>query len=144
MGSNSRLTIATHILAWMALAGRRHPGPFTSEQIARSVNTNPVVIRRILGSLSKHGLVNSHRGANAGWTLSRQPAEISLLEIYRAVDEGPLFALHASRPNRACPIGRGIQPVLKEVYGGLADVLQNQLAGLTIEDLLDRILEVSE
>jgi Rrf2 family protein len=143
MSSNSRLTIATHILAWMALVGRRDPAPVTSERMACSVNTNPVVIRRILGALSKQGLVTSHRGANAGWTLSRRPRDISLLDVYRAVDEGTLFALHASPPNQACPVGRGIQPVLHEVYGEMAQVLQRQLASVTVEDLLDRILDVS-
>jgi Predicted transcriptional regulator len=143
MSSNSRLTVATHILAWMALVARKDPGPVTSDRIARSVNTNPVIIRRALGALSKQGLVQSRRGAHAGWTLAKRPDAISLLDVYRAVDEGPIFALHASRPNQACPIGRGIQPVLTDVYDDLAGLLRRRLAGVTIEDLLNRILRGS-
>lgn len=140
MSSNSRLTIATHILAWMALVETGRADPVTSERIARSVNTNPVVIRRLLGALARKGLVKSHRGANAGWTLATSADAITLSDIYRAVDDGSLFAMHASPPNQACPVGRGIQPVLTQVYDALNAVLQKQLAEVTIKDILDRIL----
>ncbi len=101
MSSNSRLTIATHILAWMALVETGRADPVTSERIARSVNTNPVVIRRLLGALARKGLVKSHRGANAGWTLATSADAITLSDIYRAVEDGSLFAMHASPPNQA-------------------------------------------
>jgi DNA-binding IscR family transcriptional regulator len=65
---------------------------------------------------------------------------ITLSDIYRAVEDGSLFAMHASPPNQACPVGRGIQPVLTQVYDALDAVLQKQLAEVTIKDILDRIL----
>src|SRR5690606_41460032 len=101
MSSNSRLTVATHILAWMALVARKDRGPVTSDRIARSVNTNPVIIPRALGALSKRGLVQSRRGAHAGWTSAKRPDGVSLLDVYRAVDDAPTFALHGSRPCEA-------------------------------------------
>ena len=70
MSANSRMTVAVHILSFMILWQQRRPEPATSERIAHSVNTNPVVIRRLLGLLQKGGLVKSQRGVNAGWRLA--------------------------------------------------------------------------
>jgi Rrf2 family protein len=136
MSANSQLTIAIHILSWMALVERKQPGPVTSDRIAVSVNTNPVVIRRALGFLQKGGLVQSQRGANAGWVLVKRPSAITLLDIYKAVETGSLFALHHSPPNQACPVGRGIQPTLKVVYASIEDSLRRHLAKTTIAQVL--------
>jgi Rrf2 family protein len=136
MSANSRLTIAIHVLMWMALVARKRSDPVTSDRIAASVNTHPVVIRRALGLLQRGGLVRSRRGQNAGWTLARSPSEITLLDVFNAVEEGSLFALHHSRPNQACPIGRRIQPVLRKVYGSLEKSFRQHLSKITIEQVL--------
>jgi Rrf2 family protein len=136
MSANSRMTVAIHILSYLILAERKRPDPVTSDQIAFSVNTNPVVIRRILGLLQKGGLVRSSRGANAGWRLARRSDAITLLNVYRAVEEDPLFGLHASTPNQKCPIGRNIQPALRRVYGGLEKQLRRQLSQTTVQQVL--------
>src|SRR5262245_2621450 len=133
MSANSRMTVAVHILSYLVLASRRHPNLVTSEQIAKSVRTNPVVIRRLLGELRKGGMVRSQRGANAGWRLARSPKAITLLDVYNAVHGDPLFALHASPPNRQCPIGRGLPSTLRKVYGTLEDELRRQLALTTVD-----------
>ena len=95
------------------------------------------MIRRTLGLLRKGGLVISHRGAKAGWTLAKSPNKITLLDVYEAVEDDPLFGMHYSTPNQRCPIGRGIQPVLSKVYGTLEDQLRQQLAKVTVEKILD-------
>ena len=140
MSVNSRMTVAIHTLSYLISAQRHRREPATSNQIAHSVNTNPVVIRRILGLLHERGLVRSHRGANAGWTLARSADAITLLDVYRAVDEGPVFGLHASRPNQRCPIGRGIQPALRKVYAELEEQLAKQLGKTTVVQVLDDTL----
>jgi len=132
MSANSRMTVAVHILSFMILWAQKHPEPATSERIAHSVNTNPVVIRRLLGLLQKGGLVKSQRGVNAGWRLAKRPTAITLLDVYRAVEDAPLFALHVSPPNRQCPIGRGVQPALKKVYGALETQLRQRLLRTTL------------
>src|SRR5262245_44864275 len=143
MAANSRLTIAIHALAWMALAERRGHAVLTSDQVAASVNTNAVILRRCLGDLRRTGLVQVHHGAGAGWRLARSPSEITLLDVHRAVNDEPLFALHRSEPNLECPVGFGIRPALSTVYGEVELALWRQLERTTIADVLREWLKVS-
>jgi Rrf2 family protein len=140
MSSNSRMTVAIHILSFMVLWEQRRTEPATSERIAETVNTNPVVIRRLLGSLQKARLVRSHRGMNAGWTLVRRPEAITLLDVYSAVEDAPLFGLHASPPSQSCPVGRGVQPALKKIYGALETQLRERLAKTTLAQVFADII----
>jgi Rrf2 family protein len=140
MSANSRLTVAVHAVAWVGLYESRGLGVATSEQIAGSVNTNPVVIRRVLGELRDAGLVRSQRGAGAGWMLARELADITLLDVYDAIESGPLFGLHRAEPNQDCVVGAGIQPALKSVYGRLDRALRAELAATTVADVLKDVL----
>lgn len=144
MSANSRLTVAIHVLAWMALVSRSGRDVVTSEQIAASVHTNPVVIRRSLGKLRQGGLVRAQRGNGAGWSLARDAASISLLDVYESVESGELFGMHAHEPNQGCPVGRGIQPALQRTYGGLEEALRRELATTSIEGVLADILRGAE
>jgi Rrf2 family protein len=140
MAANSRLTIAVHALAWMALAQRRGHDLLTSDEVAASVNTNPVVVRRSLGELRRGGLVEVRRGAGAGWRLARAPVDITLLDVYDAVGSESPFGLHHSEPNLRCPVGRGIRPVLDHVYVGVRQAVRDELRRTSIEDVLNQIL----
>ena len=140
--TNSRLTIAVHALAWLALARRRGKDVLTSDQVAASVNTNPVVIRRSLGELRQAGLVEVRHGAGAGWSLAWDPEEITLLDVYHAVEHGPLFGMHHTEPNLQCPVGRGIQPALGAVYGAIEQTVRRELGRTSIADVLRETLLV--
>ena len=135
MHSSSRFTIALHILTWMAMVAQKQK-IVTSDQIAASVNTNPVFIRRILGLLEKAQLVIVQHGTGAGWRMARSPEAISLLDVYQAVEQTPLFEMHYSQPNQACPVGRGIQPALKRFYEEAENALKQQLAQTTVAQVL--------
>ncbi|WP_426247198.1 Rrf2 family transcriptional regulator [Nocardioides sp. LHG3406-4] len=140
MSANSRLTIAAHALVWIGLYQRRGHEVATSEQIAGSANTNPVVIRRLLGELRRAGLVDSRRGLGAGWSLRRDLEAVTLLEVYEAIDPGPLFAMHRAQPDQGCIVGHAIQPVMERVYGRLEETLRRELAQVSLEDLLQEVL----
>ncbi|MGH3662631.1 MAG: Rrf2 family transcriptional regulator [Micromonosporaceae bacterium] len=140
MAANSRLTIATHALAWLALAQRRGQEMLTSDQVAASVNTNPVIIRRSLGELRRAGLVKVRHGAGAGWSLALAPEQITLLQVYDAVGAAPPFGLHRSEPNLECPVGRGIRPALRGVYDRVDQVMRRELADTSIADVLHETL----
>jgi DNA-binding IscR family transcriptional regulator len=137
------MTIAVHVLTWMALAQRRGHEALTSDQVAASVNTNPVIIRRSLGDLRRAGLVDVRHGPGAGWSLARLPGEITLLEVHDAVGQESLFAMHRSEPNLECPVGRGIRPALSQVYGEIEQALRRELARTSVEDVLRDTLQAS-
>jgi Rrf2 family protein len=110
--------------------------PVTSEFLAESVNTNPVVLRRILSALGKAGLVTGRRGAGGGSVLARDPSRISLLEIYRAVDDDEGPALHHRPPNANCPIGANIVPVLTKVINRAEASMERELATTSVADVV--------
>src|SRR5271166_34715 len=96
MSRSSRFVVATHVLSLLAFGEGE---AMTSEYIAGSVNTNPVVVRRILALLVKAGLVGSQEGAGGGVRLAKPAHSINLRDVYVAVEPDPLFALHPQNPN---------------------------------------------
>ena len=131
---NSRLAVAVHILTLLADAGGEQP--VTSEYIAGSVNTNPSLIRRLLGQLARAGLTTAQLGTGGGARLARPASAITLLDVHRAVDEGALFALHRERPNPACVVGRNIQATLERRLDAATAAMEAELARTTIADML--------
>ncbi|MGN5377016.1 Rrf2 family transcriptional regulator [Streptomyces lasalocidi] len=142
IGANSRLTVAVHTLTWSGLYQRRGHEVATSDQIATSVNTNPVVIRRLLAQQGRPGRLAKRR-RHAGWTLSRDLSTITLLDVYEAVEPGPVFALHPATPDPECVVGHGVAPVLGVVYDGVETALRAELARTTLEDVLHDVLRAT-
>ncbi|HEX4607421.1 MAG TPA: Rrf2 family transcriptional regulator [Urbifossiella sp.] len=128
--------IATHTLALLAHGGGE---PLTSDWIAGSVNTNPVVVRRILALLARAGLVATQEGAKGGARLARPAAEIDLLAVYRAVEEGDLFATHPKPPNPDCRVGCNIQAALTPTLDAAEAAMAASLAKTTVADVVRRV-----
>ena len=145
MNTSSKFIVATHIMA--TLAGKRIAcGPdfaTKSEFLSHSVNTNPVVIRRILGSLRKAGLVMSQTGPEGGSRLIDTPEKISLLDIYEAVEEGDLFHLHYNKPNEDCPFGANVQGTLCSIMAEAESAMKAVLAEKTLMDVTQDIMDRS-
>lgn len=133
MAVNSRFPVGVHVVTLLA---HDAPSPCTSEYVAGSVNTNPVVVRRLLGRLADAGLTESRMGPGGGWTLRRSPEQITLLDVYRATADTGLVAGVPSPPNPQCPVGRSIQPVLTERISVAERRFHDELAATSIADLL--------
>jgi len=132
MSRATRFSVAMHAMALIQRMGERR---LSSEMIAESVGTNPSFVRRVLAMLSDAGLVQSVSGV-AGARLARAAAEISLLDVYRAVDmeDEHRLAVHA-QPNPRCIVGRHIQDALDAVIGPAEAAFEAQLKRRSLADL---------
>jgi Rrf2 family protein len=131
---SSKLTVGVHILTLLAMTPDQAR---TSECIARSVNTNPVVIRRLLGLLREAGIVESQGGVGGGWRLKVPTERITLLDVLRVVEpRGETIALHRSDPNPLCPVGGNIRDVLAGIYDEVERRMDEQLGRTTIAGVL--------
>ncbi len=136
MNTSSRFAVAIHILT---LLTQSRDEPMTSEYIASSVNTNPVVIRRMLGVLRAARLVAAQSGNGGGWRLVGDPASITLRDVYHAVEDEALFPLHHRPPNPHCPVGRHIQHALSGHFNAATRAMEAELARTTLADVLSEV-----
>ncbi|MCK6570187.1 Rrf2 family transcriptional regulator [Myxococcota bacterium] len=140
MPTSSRFAVAVHLLCALAFleatAGERG---VTSAELAKSVNTNPVVVRRLLGSLTRAGFVAGRGGRSGGYGLARSPAKIRLDAVLAAVEPDGLLTLHANPTNRACTVSCGIKPVLGGVFAEAERALHASLERRTLADLLRQV-----
>ena len=136
MSTNSRFAVAVHVLSLMAWSGEE---PLKSEQVAESVNTNPVVIRRMLLDLAKAGLVVSQTCSLGGSRLAVDPSKTTLLDVFHALEYGGVFSLHPQPPSRDCPVGVNIETVLGEVLSEVDSAVKGVLEKITIDDVVQRL-----
>ncbi len=136
MASNSQFAVAVHILSMLA---QKSDEKIKSECIAESVNTNAVVIRRLLCNLQEANLVVSQKGATGGTQLTKRAEDISLNDIYEAVSTGEVFSLHPSKPNQDCPVGKNIESVLCNLQKDIDDVIREKLVRYTLADVLESV-----
>jgi len=136
MSTNSRFAVAVHVLSLMAWSGDE---PLKSEQVAESVNTNPVVIRRMLKELAEAGLVVSQTGSLGGSRLASDPAKTTLLDVYEALECRGVFSLHRAPPSRDCPVGVNIETVLGDVLLEVDSAVERVLQNITIDDVVRRL-----
>ena len=129
---STQFASAIHIMTLLALSDG---AAVTSAEMASSVNTNPAFLRRILGDLGRAGLVESQQGVAGGWRLRQAPDAISLLAIYRAVDDGHLLATRDDT-NRNCPVGAVMQTTLAGFFGEAEAAFEQTLARQTLAQVV--------
>jgi len=136
MRISTKFSVAVHALLLVATEKE----PCTSALIAGSVNTNPVVIRRIIGLLQKADLLSGIRG-KSGYVLKKKADEITLLDIYNAVavnESMQLFSIHEN-PNIDCEIGASIQFLLETIMHEAQSAMETVLKAVTLEHLIRKI-----
>ncbi|MDL2209598.1 Rrf2 family transcriptional regulator [Desulfovibrio sp. OttesenSCG-928-O18] len=134
MNTDTRMAVCTHILALLALTPKGEHR--TSTLLARSVNTNAVVVRRLVGSMKRAGLVAVLPG-RGGTTIARAPETITLLDVYRAVlpaEKLCPFQVHQN-PNLRCYVGKSIHDALEMPLAKVRQAVQQSLSSTTIADI---------
>ena len=139
MSISSRFSVGIHILTLIEL---NKDDISSSERLAKSVNTNPAMIRKIMGMLKKAHLISVRPGV-AGATLVKGLSEISLLDVYKAVHvvkDNELFSIH-DNPNPNCIVGRNIQETIDPIFISAQRALEQVLEATTLDQIVDDVLK---
>ncbi len=134
MASNCRFAFAVHVLSVLAIHSEEI---LSSDFLAKSANTNPVVIRRLLLELRDAGLVETTRGPSGGTKLAKSSAKISLLDIHLAA-AGKIepFGSHPNEPLKACCVGREIKRVLEGVSNRARAAVEKEYAAISLAEVV--------
>lgn len=134
MQFSSRLPVAVHIL--LAIIEFEGKEKTTSTFLAGSVNVNPVIIRNTLGQLKTAGFVTVKAG-EGGASLAKDPKDITLLDIFNAVEKKEaLFHFHEN-PNPECPVGKNVHAVLDRRLFSIQEAMRKQMESITLQDLIN-------
>ena len=137
MQISSRFTMAIHMFACIDTFKDQK---MTSDFMAGSIGTNPVIIRKLLQQLKAAGLIEVSRGTG-GVTMTRSLNEITFLDVYKAVECAPeeeLFHFHEN-PNQKCPVGRNIHHVLDDKLLQVQRAMEDELARITLAEVKDDV-----
>lgn len=139
MQFSSRLPVAVHIL--LAIVEFDGKEKTTSTFLAGSVNVNPVIIRNTLGQLKAAGLVMVRAG-EGGASLAKEPKDITLLDVFDAVEkEEALFHFHEN-PNPDCPVGKNVHAVLDNKLFAIQEAMREKMKSITLQDLIDDMNDI--
>ncbi|MCF8475587.1 MAG: Rrf2 family transcriptional regulator [Pseudolabrys sp.] len=141
MRRDSRLSDVLHVLLHMA----ERDGPTTSEMLAKAMDTNPVVIRRIMAGLRDQGYVRSEKGHGGGWTLDCDLSKVTLRDIYTALGSPSLFAMGNRTETPGCLIEQAVNAALNATFQDAEALLLSRLGEVTLatlsSDLHDRLVD---
>lgn len=140
MAANSRFAVAVHLAALLAHRAARGEEWVSSTQLAGSVRTNPVVVRRALSALARAGVIRTRAGRRGGAALARAAESIILADLYRAVEGGDgVLAPNPNPTNRACPVSSGMSRALTPIFVDVEVAVEETLGRVTLADVLGMI-----
>ena len=131
MKRDSRLSGVLHVLLHMA----EQAEPLTSDQLAKAMQTHPVVIRRILGGLREAGFVRSEKGHGGGWTIARDLASITMRDVYEAIGRPHLMAMGNRTDAPGCLVEQAVNAALDTSFRDAEALLLGRFAGVTLAEL---------
>lgn len=127
-----------HILIHLA----RAETPLTSEQVAVMLGTNPVVVRRTMGGLRDAGFVTSGKGRGGGWRISTDLAQVSLLDIHKAIGGPHLFAIGNDSDNPECLVEQVVNTALEQALAKAEAILLEQLSEVSLAELANQFEKI--
>ncbi len=128
---DSRLSGILHVLLHMA----EKKAPVTSETLARAMQTNPVVIRRVMGSLREQGYVSSEKGHGGGWSLCCDLSQVTLRDIYEALGRPSLLAIGNRNDQPECLVEQAVNAALDDAFREAEAVLLSRFGEVTLQAL---------
>lgn len=131
MRRDSKLSGVLHVLLHMAEAD----GPVTSEALARMMQTNPVVIRRILAGLRKQGFVHSEKGHGGGWKLSCELGKVTLRDIYIALETPKILAMSHRSEAPGCLVEEAVNKVMDQAFRDAEALILTRFSEVTLAEL---------
>jgi Rrf2 family protein len=136
MQASCRFAMAVHVLTLLAY---REGDRVSSALLAGSVNTNPVIIRRLLLALQRAKLVETCKGAGAGSRLNYSPKRINMAQVYRAVEAAEPFRTPRRKPNEDCPVGHCMREELEKIFVSAQNALERDLGRTTLADVIEAV-----
>lgn len=131
MRRDSRLSGVLHVLLHMA----QKDGPVTSEVLAKAMDTNPVVLRRVLAGLREEGYVRSEKGHGGGWTLACDLSKVTLRDIYIALGSPSLLAIGNRTEAPGCLVEEAVNAALDRSFQDAEALLLARLGEVTLARL---------
>jgi Rrf2 family protein len=138
MANNTQFSIAVHVMAALA-CGCRQGVDITSSDLATSVNTSASFVRRVLAKLSKAGLVETATGKAGKTWLAKDPKQISLLDIYEAVDAPRAFAIHHYAEQKACVVSCHIKTALEKALRKTQKAMETSLREMSLAQIVTEV-----
>src|SRR6476646_10408802 len=132
----TQFPIAVHI---MAALGHRRGADTPSAMLASSVNTSPSFVRRVLAKLSKAGLVETATGKAGACWLARDAKDISLLDIYEAVEAPKAFSIHSYTERKSCPVSCNIKGALDKALQKTQQAMEASLEDISLAQIVSHV-----
>jgi Rrf2 family protein len=133
---NQQFTFAVHIVTALAFSPEEVIG---SQTLAASVNTNPVVVRRLLLTLRRARLIETFTGRHGGARLRKKPNRISLVEIYDAVESRPLIPINERKALKRCHVSCNMKSIMSCVAESTEQAVRKHLQGITLAQLVRKV-----
>lgn len=140
MKFSSKLSDGVHILAYVDIL---QDGDLSSNAIASSIESNPSLVRRMMSRLKKAGLLMSQPGKVAP-KLGRPATKISLLDVYRAIEDNQKLLHIDEKTNPQCIVGGNIQETLTGIYDRIQSDAEESMSQISLQQIIDGILENNE